>query len=60
MNDFAKLGFVDGEYRNVQNISLDFIKESVNSAGVPGWELKKVVDQFSAAIIQHYIQQYRV
>lgn len=60
MTEFAKLGFVDGEYRNVQNISVEFIRESVNSAGVPGWELKKIVDQFSNAIIQHYIQQYRV
>ena len=60
MNEFAKLGFLDGDYSNVQSISLDFIRESVNSAGVPGWELKKIVDAFSTAVIQHYIQQYRV
>ncbi len=58
MNDFAKLAFVDGDYRNVQSISLDFIKESINSQGVPGWELKKVVDEFSSKIIQHYVSLY--
>ena len=60
MNDFARIAFLDGDYRNTQSISLDFIRESVNSPGVPGWELKKIVDEFSNAIVQHYIQQYRV
>lgn len=56
MNEFAKLVFADGDYRICQSIHQDLINASINSR-VPGLEIKRIVEQFTQSIIQHYIEQ---
>lgn len=56
MNDFTKLVFADGEYRISQSIHRDLIEASINSR-LPGLEIKRIIEQFTNSIIQHYIEQ---
>jgi hypothetical protein len=56
MTEFVKLGFIDGEYVMTQSIHKDIIRESLNSR-LPGLAIKRIIDQFSEKLIQHYIEE---
>ncbi len=56
MNNYVKLGFIDGEYTMTQSIHKELIRESLNSH-LPGLAIKRIIDQFSEKLIQHYIEE---